>query len=193
MFARCEARDGGIQTTTEALSPAERLEPLHPCAFAIMPLFALANADVKIDLAGLAAPVAIGAASGLIFGKPLGIVLFSWASVRLGITRLPEGLNWKVMIGAGCLGGIGFTMSLFIASLAFEGALLEESKIGILLGSAVSAVLGCLLLWIFPPGRIHPEPILSDIQETPCSRRCPEKFRERIITSALSLILRVVA
>ena len=88
----------------------------------------------------------------VVLGKPLGIVLFSWASVRLGMTRLPDGLNWKVIVGAGCLGGIGFTMSLFVAGLAFDQDLLDEGKIGILAGSAISAILGCLLLWLFLPG-----------------------------------------
>jgi NhaA family Na+:H+ antiporter len=86
-----------------------------------------------------------------VLGKPLGIVLFSWASVRIGLARLPEGINWKVMLGAGCLGGIGFTMSLFIAGLALDGGLLNEAKIGILAGSTLSAALGCLLLTAFLP------------------------------------------
>lgn len=170
LFARLRsARDGRILTTTEALSPAERLESaLHPwVAFAIMPLFALANADVKFGVGDLTTPVAVGVAVGLIFGKPLGIVLFSWASMRLGLTRLPEGTNWKVMIGAGCLGGIGFTMSLFIASLAFNGNLLEEGKIGTLTGSAVSAALGCLLMWIFLPASPPLERVPSGADKVP--------------------------
>lgn len=170
LFARLKsAREGKIQTTTEAISPAERLESaLHPwVAFAIMPLFALANADVKFGVGDLTTPVAIGVAVGLILGKPLGIVLFSWASVRLGLTRLPEGMNWKVMIGAGCLGGIGFTMSLFIAGLAFNGDFLEEGKIGTLTGSAVSAALGCLLMWIFLPARTPLERVPSGADKIP--------------------------
>jgi NhaA family Na+:H+ antiporter len=88
-------------------------------------------------------------AASLVLGKPSGIILLSYASVRLGWARLPEGIDWRMMLGAGCLGGIGFTMSLFIAGMALEGALLEEAKIGILAGSAVSATLGCLLLTAF--------------------------------------------
>ena len=104
------------------------------------------------QLGTLATPVALAVIAGLVVGKPLGIVLFSWASVRLRLTRLPEGMSWKVMVGAGCLGGIGFTMSLFIAGLAFpEAALLDEAKVGVLAGSALSAVLGCGLLLAFLP------------------------------------------
>jgi NhaA family Na+:H+ antiporter len=139
----------------EAVSPLERLETeLHPwVAFVIMPLFALANADVPIAVGELLTPVALAVVAGLAIGKPLGIVLFSWVAVRTGAARPSEGLTWKVMVGAGCLGGIGFTMSLFIAGLAFpdEPALLDEAKIGILAGSAVSAALGCLLLLAFLP------------------------------------------
>jgi len=153
LYARLRGlQRGAPQSAASAISPAERLETLlHPwVAFAIMPVFALANAGVEIRLASVATPIALAVAAGLVLGKPLGIVLFSWASVRLGVTRLPEGLSWKVMAGAGCLGGIGFTMSLFIAGLAFaEPEFLDEAKIGILLGSAVSAALGCGLLLAF--------------------------------------------
>ena len=76
--------------------------------------------------------------------------------MRLRLARLPEGMSWKVMAGAGCLGGIGFTMSLFVAGLAFpEAALLDEAKVGVLAGSAVSAVLGCVLLLAFLPPNIR--------------------------------------
>jgi Na+:H+ antiporter, NhaA family len=139
---------GTPQTAPEASSPAERLEhALHPwVAFVVMPIFALANAGVRVEAGALATPVALAAAVGLVVGKPLGIVSFSYASVRLGLTRLPDGVDWRTMIGAGCLGGVGFTMSFFIAALALEGALLDEAKIGILAGSAISAALGCGLL-----------------------------------------------
>jgi NhaA family Na+:H+ antiporter len=118
-----------------------------------MPLFALANAGVTLQIDRLAKPVALAVAVGLIVGKPLGIVLFSWAAVRSRLARLPEGMSWTVLLGAGCLAGIGFTMSLFIGSLAFENDLdlLNEAKIGILTGSALSAALGCGLLLAFLP------------------------------------------
>lgn len=142
-------------TAREAVSPLERLETaLHPwVAFFIMPVFALANAGVGIEPAALSHPVALAVAAGLVLGKPLGILLFSWLGVRVGLARLPTGVNWKVMLGAGCLAGIGFTMSLFIAGLALEEKLLDAGKIGTLTGSAVSAFVGCSLLLIFLPRR----------------------------------------
>jgi NhaA family Na+:H+ antiporter len=90
--------------------------------------------------------VAVAVALGLVIGKPVGIVLFSWLAVKIGIATLPAGVNWKAMIGAGCLAGIGFTMSLFVAGLALDGELLSAGKLGTLAGSVVSAVLGCVIL-----------------------------------------------
>jgi NhaA family Na+:H+ antiporter len=133
----------------------ERLEiGLHPwVAFLIMPLFALAKAGVGIEVASLGSPVALAVATGLVLGKPIGIVLFSWIATKLGFARLPSEVNWKTMVGAGCLAGIGFTMSIFIAGLALQGDLLDEGKIGTLTGSAISAILGCVLLLMFMPKR----------------------------------------
>jgi NhaA family Na+:H+ antiporter len=138
-------------TTQETISPLDRLETaLHPwVAFFIMPLFALANAGVRVDIATLTSPVSMATAAGLVLGKPLGIVAFSALAVKLGWARLPEGVNWKILTGAGCLAGIGFTMSLFIAGLALSEGILESGKIGALLGSAISATVGCTLLWWF--------------------------------------------
>jgi NhaA family Na+:H+ antiporter len=116
-----------------------------------MPVFALANAGVKVDLAGIGQPVVFAVAMGLVLGKPIGIVLFSLTAVKAGIAQYPTGVNVKVLIGAGCLAGIGFTMSLFIASLALKDAHLNEAKIGILVGSAISAAIGCVLLVTFLP------------------------------------------
>jgi Na+:H+ antiporter, NhaA family len=140
----------------EATSPLERLEHgLHPwVAFGIMPIFALANAGVHLSgdaMHVLAEPVTLGVLLGLVVGKPLGIVLFSWLAVQLRLARLPAGVNWPVMVGAGCLAGIGFTMSLFVAGLALDGELLDAAKVGTLGGSAISAVLGCTLLLMFLP------------------------------------------
>jgi NhaA family Na+:H+ antiporter len=140
---------GRLATTAlESVSPLERLETgLHPwVAFMIMPLFALANAGVAIAPAALLDPVALAVAAGLVVGKPLGIVLFSWLAVRIGVARLPTGVDWKAMIGAGSLAGIGFTMSLFIAGLALDEELLAAGKIGILFGSTISAIIGAMLL-----------------------------------------------
>jgi NhaA family Na+:H+ antiporter len=137
----------------EGVSPLERLEVgLHPwIAFVIMPLFALANAGVAVQLGALRHPVALAVVVGLVVGKPLGIVLVSWLGVRAGLARLPAGMNWKIMIGAGCLAGIGFTMSLFIAGLALKDELLHAGKIGTLAGSTFSALLGSFLLLMFLP------------------------------------------
>jgi NhaA family Na+:H+ antiporter len=134
----------------EAVSPLDRLEShLHAwVAFVIMPLFALANAGVAVNVRALADPVAVAVALGLVLGKPAGIVLFSWLAVRAGLAKLPEGVNWPMMLGAGCLGGIGFTMSLFVAGLALPGDHLAAGKIGTLMGSVLSAALGAaILVW----------------------------------------------
>jgi Na+:H+ antiporter, NhaA family len=119
--------------------------------FGIIPIFALANAGVAIqgDLgAALAHPVTLGVMAGLVLGKPLGIMLFAWAAVRTGLAVLPLGVRWSALHGISWLGGIGFTMSLFVASLAFgEGsALLDASKIGVLSASALAVIGGSLLL-----------------------------------------------
>ena len=138
----------------ETISPLDRLETmLHPwVAFLIMPVFALANAGVRIDLPEIGNPVSVAVMVGLVLGKPLGIVIFSWLAVRLGLARLPTGVNWKALIGAGCLAGIGFTMSLFIAGLALDGTQLNAGKVGTLIGSTVSAILGMgMLIYFLPP------------------------------------------
>jgi len=136
------------RATREAVSPLESIErALHPwVAFAIMPVFALANAGVRITVSDLASPVAHAVAAGLILGKPLGIVVLSWLAVRLGIARLPAGVGWKVLLGGGCLAGIGFTMAIFIANLALTGTSLEAAKVGVLGASAIAAILGLGLL-----------------------------------------------
>jgi NhaA family Na+:H+ antiporter len=140
---------GRLKTAaTETVSPLERLEvALHPwVAFVIMPLFALANAGVPLDLGAVAHPVARAVAVGLVIGKPLGIVLFSWLAVTIGLAALPKGVTWQSVVGAGCLAGIGFTMSLFIAGLALDAEELSAGKIGTITGSVVSAILGMALL-----------------------------------------------
>src|SRR2546430_15926375 len=124
---------------------------LHPwVAFGVMPLFALANAGVSLkglDLSA-AAPLAVGAGivSGLVLGKPIGIVLASIAAVRLKLCALPQGVRWRHMVLLGLLGGIGFTMSIFIANLAFESLpLLAAAKFAVLVASVLAATLGLLL------------------------------------------------
>ncbi len=139
----------------ETVSPLERLETgLHPwVAFGIMPLFALANAGVHIDASELLHPVGVAVVAGLVVGKPVGIVLLSWIFVRAGVARLPAGVSWLAMIGGGLLGGIGFTMALFIAGLALDASLLDPAKIGILIGSAIAGVAGFVFLYAVLP---HP-------------------------------------
>jgi Na+:H+ antiporter, NhaA family len=131
-----------------SISPLRRFEAgLHPwVAFVIMPIFALANAGVRIDVSALADPVAVAVALGLLIGKPTGIVLFSWLAVKAGMAKLPSGVGWAAVWGGGILAGIGFTMAIFIASLALDGALLGAAKVGILGGSLASAVLGIIVL-----------------------------------------------
>lgn len=143
---------GQLATTAyESISPLERLEfALHPwVAFVIVPLFALANVGVTIDPAAIGEPILMAIAAGLLLGKPVGIVVFSFIAVKMGFARLPAGVNWPIMAAAGCLAGIGFTMSLLIAGLSLDGTLLEAAKIGVLLGSLASAILGSLLLLMF--------------------------------------------
>jgi Na+:H+ antiporter, NhaA family len=95
----------------------------------------------------LAAPVAIGVAAGLVLGKPLGIAIFSWIGVRFGWGRLPASTGWRHIIGLGLLGGIGFTVALFIAGLAFTDPIVtDEAKIGIFAGSLVAGLAGFFLL-----------------------------------------------
>ncbi len=132
----------------EMVSPLENLElVLHPwVSFIIMPLFALANAGVPVSFSDFGEPIAIAVAAGLVLGKPLGIVLLSWLAIRLGLAVLPEGVGWAALLGGGLLAGIGFTMALFIAGLALDGASLDAAKVGILAASAVAAVLGMVVL-----------------------------------------------
>ncbi|WP_255713048.1 Na+/H+ antiporter NhaA [Rhodopirellula halodulae] len=147
------------QLTRETVSPLEYLETtLHPwTAYVIMPLFALANAGVKIEPAYLADSVAISVVLGLVVGKPLGIVLFSWVVVRMGIAQLPHRINWPILISGSFLAGIGFTMALFIDGLAFGAEGLDTAKTGVLFGSAISAVIGiALLVWTLPPSPSSP-------------------------------------
>ena len=119
-------------------------------AYGIMPLFAFANAGIRVSaelVAALSLPVLFGVLVGLVVGKPLGITLLSWASVRAGLAEAPAAASWRALHGVSWLGGIGFTMSLFIASLAFgRGPLLESAKVGILGASVIAGVVGWVLL-----------------------------------------------
>ncbi|HEU4407093.1 MAG TPA: Na+/H+ antiporter NhaA [Polyangiaceae bacterium] len=131
----------------EVLPPGTRLQvALHPwVAFAIMPLFAFANAGVRVGGFDLGEPSAratmLGVVAGLVVGKPLGVCLASYAAVRAGVATLPSGVGWRGVLVVGLVAGIGFTMAIFMAGLAFETeALLQASKLAVLVGSALAAV-----------------------------------------------------
>jgi NhaA family Na+:H+ antiporter len=143
----------------ETLSPVEQLEAtLHPwVAFGIMPLFALANAGVPFSLSAAGDPIALAVAVGFVLGKPIGVVGFAWLAVRSGLAERPAELGWGTLAGGGLVAGIGFTMALFIADLAFQGTLLQAAKLGILVGSLVSAAGGLsLLAWLGRGRPRHP-------------------------------------
>lgn len=152
--ARYEIRRRLDATARATLSPADDLiHVLHPwVAFVIMPVFALANAGVPLDPATLGQPDAmrVGAAvaAGLLIGKPVGIASFAWLAVRLGLARLPRGVSWGQVVGAGALAGIGFTVALFVSALAFGEleAVGAGSKVGILGGSVLATLIGAVLL-----------------------------------------------
>ncbi|SUG73940.1 Na(+)/H(+) antiporter 1 [Salmonella enterica subsp. enterica] len=131
-------------------SPAKRLEHvLHPwVAYLILPLFAFANAGVSLQgvtIDGLTSMLPLGIIAGLLIGKPLGISLFCWLALRFKLAHLPQGTTYQQIMAVGILCGIGFTMSIFIASLAFgnvDPELINWAKLGILIGSLLSAVVG---------------------------------------------------
>lgn len=138
-----------------ASSPLHRAEHgLHIwVAFLILPLFAFANAGVSlagIKVADLLAPIPLGIAAGLFVGKQIGVFSFAFIAVKAGLAKLPEGANWTQVYGVACLTGIGFTMSLFIGTLAFEGdETLNAVRLGVLMGSIASGVLGFIVLRFF--------------------------------------------
>lgn len=137
----------------QAVPPATRLEhKLYPWVyFLILPLFALTNADVAVtglDFATVtSSPVVLGVFCGLVLGKPIGIMLFSFITVKTRIASLPEFVTWRHMLGAAVLGGVGFTMAIFVANLAYADAMLvTEAKLSILVASTVAGVIGFVLL-----------------------------------------------
>ncbi len=138
--------------TKQVESPLQQLEhALHPwVAFVIMPLFAFANAHVIIDsslLAALTSPVTIGIVLGLVVGKPVGVILFAWLAVKAGVATLPRSVNWAQIVGAALLGGIGFTMSIFVTGLAFMSPeLILQAKAGIMIASVIAGVGGYAII-----------------------------------------------
>jgi Na+:H+ antiporter, NhaA family len=154
------------QHVQETISPAERLEhTLHPwTSLAVVPLFALANAGVPLSRASLAAavgsPVTAGVVLGLVVGKLVGITGAAWLAVRLGVGALPEGVSGRQVRAVAAVAGIGFTVSLFIASLAYlDPALADQARVGILAGSLLAAAIGAVLLYGALPAPARPEGI----------------------------------
>jgi NhaA family Na+:H+ antiporter len=152
----------------EGLAPLEYLTArLHPwVAFGVMPVFALANAGVVLEGAVLADPLALrvstAVALGLLVGKPLGITLFAWLAVRLGLAALPGGTGWGAIFGAGVLGGIGFTMALFITALAFaDPGFAAASKVGVMAASVLATAGGLAVLVRVLPSA-EPAPKVAD-------------------------------
>lgn len=141
-----------IKGKSGAPSPIQTVEHAiaTPVNFLIMPLFALANTNIRFEsgmVEGLASPLGIGIIAGLFLGKPIGITLLSWLSVRLGLSELPKGTRWIQLLAIGLMGGIGFTMSIFIALLSFSDAGHQtEAKFAILIASLLSGVIGYILL-----------------------------------------------
>jgi len=149
-------------SVASAISANERLQyRLHPwTSFVIVPLFALANAGIHVDgdLLGdaVTSPITLGILVGYVVGKPLGIVGSSWLASRPWLTGLRRSLSWPTIAGGGAVAGIGFTVSLLISTLAFEGRELEEAKLGVL----VAAVIASLLAWaVFRIIRMVPAPV----------------------------------
>ncbi|MCB1247702.1 MAG: Na+/H+ antiporter NhaA [Acidimicrobiia bacterium] len=138
-----------------SVSPLNRLEhALHPwSSFVIVPLFALANAGVRFIgndasfVEQIFSPVALAVAAGLLFGKPIGVTLATWIGLKLNLGELPARTTMKTIAGLGALAGIGFTVSLFVAELAFtKGIFTDEAKLGIFIGSGISGIIGFIVL-----------------------------------------------
>ena len=138
----------------ESVPPNELLQSrLNPfSSYVVLPLFALANAGVALSAesiqAAVTSSVTLGIVLGLVVGKPLGIALFTWLAVRFGVGRLPGGTTWPMLVGLGGVGGIGFTVSLFISELSYPGFadLTDAAKIGIIVGSMLAAAVGVVML-----------------------------------------------
>lgn len=135
-------------------SPLEKLEHIivNPVSFLIMPIFALINTNIPFEksmITGLKSPLGLGILLGLIAGKPIGITLFSWLSVKFGLCRLPSKSNWKHIIGLGMLAGIGFTMSIFVSMLSFNDPTYQtNAKFCVLLASLIAGLSGYIFLWL---------------------------------------------
>jgi NhaA family Na+:H+ antiporter len=158
------------RVATESVSPLNRLEEsLHLwSSFAIVPIFALANAGIRFEGVSLGEaldhPVALGVAFGLVFGKTIGISLATWIAVRTGIGKLPSHTEWSHVVGVAMLAGIGFTVALFVAGLAFptHPEFADRAKVGIFVGSAIAGVMGYLVLRRVKPSRVPDDDIPTE-------------------------------
>jgi NhaA family Na+:H+ antiporter len=135
------------------VSVVERLGfVIHPwSSFVIVPLFAMANTGVELSTGligdAVGSRVTLGVLVGLVVGKPLGILAFSWLACRVGLAALPSGAGWHQLAGVATLAGIGFTVSLFVADLAFtDERLVDQATVGILVASALASLLGAFIL-----------------------------------------------
>lgn len=156
LFHSSERRDAELRARSsgrDGESPLERLETLvHPYAsFLIVPLFALANAGVSLDAASiedsLTSATTLGIVLGRLVGKPLGILLFSWLAVRSGLASLPQSVRWVHMLGLGLMGGVGFTVALYVNALAFsQDTLVDQGKLGIMAGALIAGSLAYVVL-----------------------------------------------
>jgi NhaA family Na+:H+ antiporter len=139
-----------LEYATEGVTaPILKLEhALHKfSAFVVMPLFAFANAGVKLTLPSQGAEIAIGALVGLVIGKPIGIMAAALLAVKSGVAKLPHAMGWTSLLGYAWLAGIGFTMSLFVAMLAFDETVsVDAAKLGILAGSLLAGIAGAIVL-----------------------------------------------
>ncbi len=157
-----------LPTTPDATeSPLEKLEHMlaKPVNFLIMPIFAIANTNITFEdgmIEGLSSNLGLGIILGLFLGKPVGIFLMSWISVKLKIAQLPAGSNWTHVLGLGLLGGIGFTMSIFIALLSFKNVNYQiEAKFAILIASIISGICGYLLLSLYNKKKTKKKEVLT--------------------------------
>ncbi len=159
-FDRAEAIMGQVEELSRGTESTldRRLRQIHPwSSYVVLPLFALANSGVELTGESLSragsSGITWGILLGLVVGKPLGIVGFAWLAVKLRLASPPEGARWADIVGVGMVAGIGFTVSLFVAGLAFDHpSQVEDAKIGILAASAVAGVAGFAFL------RSHPKP-----------------------------------
>jgi NhaA family Na+:H+ antiporter len=151
---RSDLDPGEVRATAAAIkasvSDCDRaIDALHPwTSYVIVPLFALANAGIALSANSFSSPSAvfIGVFAGLVVGKLVGIAGFSWLAVRFGVARLPDDVRWAHIVGLAAVAGIGFTVALFIAGLAFTGEMLDDAKLGVLTASIVASALGAVVL-----------------------------------------------